>query len=101
VSQKPSSKKRKPVVAALAELPDCKVLAIAGSSDQFTPNRPRCHAIGPFPSAQKALLYERLLNKHGALASVRAEECKEDRGRFWVYVLPGKSAMRFRGNSQS
>lgn len=85
-----SSKNEEPIMAALAALPDCKDLAVAGSSDQFAPNRLRCHAIGPFPSAQTALDYGSLLNKHGALAAAREQKCKDDLGRFWVYLLPGR-----------
>lgn len=83
-----TSEKEKPIVAVLAELPDCKVLAVAGSSAQSAPNRLRCHVIGPFLSAQTALNYGSLLNKRGALAAPRRRECKEDLGRFWVYLPP-------------
>lgn len=85
-----SAEEHKPVMAALAELPDCKVPAVAGASDQFAPDRLRCHAIGPFPSAKTALDYRNLLNKHGALAAAQEQKCKEDVGRFWVYLLPGR-----------
>ncbi|MGH8594635.1 MAG: SPOR domain-containing protein [Gammaproteobacteria bacterium] len=81
----------KPVVAALAELPDCKTPAAADSSAQSAPNRLRCHVIGPFLSAQTALDYGSLLNKHGALAAPREQECKEDLGRFWIYLPPGRA----------
>ncbi|MGH8581097.1 MAG: hypothetical protein ACREVK_13615 [Gammaproteobacteria bacterium] len=86
-----SSENEEPVMAALVELPDCKVLDVAGSSAQFAPNRLRCHAIGPFPSAQTALDYGSLLDKHGALAAAREQKCKEDLGRFWVYLPPGRA----------
>ncbi|MGH8658492.1 MAG: hypothetical protein ACREV4_08470 [Gammaproteobacteria bacterium] len=86
-----SSENKKPVTTALAELPDCKVLTIAGSPAPSAPNRLRCHAIGPFPSAQAALDYGSLLNKHGALTVARDQKCKEDLGRFWVYLPPGRA----------
>ncbi len=82
---------KKPVMAALAELPDCKAPAVADSSAQSAPNRLRCHVIGPFFSAQTALDYGSLLNKHGALAAPRERECKEDLGRVWIYLPPGRA----------
>ncbi|MGH8615704.1 MAG: hypothetical protein ACREYF_27730 [Gammaproteobacteria bacterium] len=86
-----SPEKEKPIMTALAELPGCKALAVVSSSAQFPPNRLRCHAIGPFPSAQAALDYGILLDKHGALSALRGQRCTENLGRFWMYLLPGKA----------